>query len=545
MKSRFYQDFYRIFLLLFLVIFGVLLSLYVLASRSITQANRQNIAQTADMLLEKLGENIELMEAECYTLSTRVEIQDFLQEGNLPTRHAMAEAVYQLLEDHHLTDHPFSIVALDETGWYYRFSGSISTTECQRLALLLAEETQVSHLSLSLGGTPYIGYATALYDENGLPLGKLCILEHGEHFLEYSYGSVEDYAVSVAVLSGDTVVSTHGTLPEGGAELYVVNHVGLTPFRVAAWLNPDYQDPVSLYFLVAIFLAALTVLVAFLLVARQQRRRFFSPLNQMIQSVEDMDATTANRLPKVGTPELDGLITKVNSLLFRLEVQNREVGDTRVTVERVKTERQEAINLALKKQMNAHFIVNTLSTIQMLIKYGEQEKSDQAISDLSAMLHYIFNANDTIPLWDELSYLTKYVNLMNLRYGNKLHLELEAEDKLMDVPIPRMMLQPLLENGIFYGYAKKTSNCALQVRASTQEGRILLEVQDWGSGLSRSQLELFNAPCQPEGGRQGMESLSGMAIPNLKRRLYGDMPEAKFQAISQGGTTITLSWNIK
>ncbi len=544
MRGKLQRDFLRMFMALFAALGIIWIGFYTLAMEILTQSNEQLIIKTEDELLEDLGANIELMEQINYTVSQREEIETFLMEDDLAARHTLAVDMRDMLQREFLwIDNRFSIVAIDNDGWFYRFAGSISAGECERLAILAQDMQVSSHFSATLDDNNHIGYVNKITDPQGRALGNFFVLESERNFLEYYYDSTEDFIVSAAILSGDEVISSNAPHLGPVSPLYTIRQVGITPFQVATWLSPDYDNELNRYFIIGVVLSSVLMMVALLSFVYIQRRKFFTPLIQVMDEADRIGFEGDNRLNLVNNPDFDNLVMKINDLLGRIDRQNELVKNSLLDAQHSKMQTQKATNILLKKQINAHFVINTLSAIEALQKFGDIEKSRTALAALSDMVRYVFEEDDSITVWDELSHLQKYIAIMNIRYDDKITFELDADDNLMDVRIPRMLVQPIIENSILHAFAGRNDNCTVALTANCCAEGVQICVADNGCGMSEETLRMMNAPVDLHNQNSGIEGLDNMAVYNVKRRLFADDAKSSFRVesvLGQGSITTII-----
>ncbi len=545
MKTKLQRDFLRSFFMLFAVLITIWGSFYILALNLLINSNEQLIMSTSDELLEDLSDNIELMEQINYATSQKDELRLFLEESELATRHYMALEISDILITELLPiDSHFSIVLFDKNGWFYRFAGSITTTECERLYVLTEQGYTGAHFTATLDGNNHIGYSSEIVDINDDFLGRLFVLESEQNFLEYFYDSTDDYAVSAAILSGDEIISSNAPYIGETSQLFTKRQVGITPFQVATWLSPNYDSSLNRFFITGVVLSTLLMVFALLLFVRKQRKTFFAPLEHVMREADKVGIDGTESLQPVDNMDFDNLISKINDLLTRISKQNEIVNASLLEAEYSKTETQQAINSLLKKQINAHFIVNSLSSIQMLQKEGDTTKSNYALAALSDMVRYAFEEDDEISVWDELTHIQKYVDIMNVRYSDKITFELEADDNLMEILIPRMIIQPIVENSIVHGFANREENCLLTLSATACDSGVKVTICDNGHGMGENILSEMNSVFLDKQ-NEGLSGLDNMAIYNVKRRLFNYSPLSHFfvQSGAGEGTTTTIIIN--
>lgn len=174
----------------------------------------------------------------------------------------------------------------------------------------------------------------------------------------------------------------------------------------------------------------------------------------------------------------------------------------------------EARLAALTSQINPHFLFNTLNSVSSLIRV-DQDRARAMIYKLSNVLRRAMKNADTFtPLRDELAFIDDYFSIELVRFGEKLRFVRDVSPNTLDVMVPSMILQPLIENSIKHGLAGKLEGGTIWLRAAmTGEGRLLLTIEDDGEGIPEEKMEnLFG-------------SASGIGVSNVKERLevlFGD-----------------------
>ncbi len=170
---------------------------------------------------------------------------------------------------------------------------------------------------------------------------------------------------------------------------------------------------------------------------------------------------------------------------------------------------------ALQAQIEPHFLFNTLANVQALIDY-EPAKARQMLESFIEYLRATLDASRRTQgtLGDEVAMLERYLQLMQVRMGKRLHTVWEIEPGLLSRPLAPLLLQPLVENAIKYGLEPKIEGGTVTIRASQHQGRVQVVVQDNGVGLHATS----TARKTPAAG-------SGTGLKNVLARLqstYGD-----------------------
>jgi two-component system LytT family sensor kinase len=204
----------------------------------------------------------------------------------------------------------------------------------------------------------------------------------------------------------------------------------------------------------------------------------------------------------------------------------------------IKLEEQERLLLharmeALQNQINPHFLFNTLNSISSLVRFDPDMARD-VISKLATILRRLLNASEAFaPLREEFEFIDNYLDIEVVRFGrDKLRVVKELDPASLDVVVPSMLLQPLVENSIKHGLAAKVEGGSIFLRSRVVNSRLIIEVEDDGVGMGVAQLEESS-------------SWSGMGIgmANISERLqvlYGDTARMTIDSHQGKGTLIRI-----
>lgn len=184
----------------------------------------------------------------------------------------------------------------------------------------------------------------------------------------------------------------------------------------------------------------------------------------------------------------------------------------------------------LGAQLQPHFLFNALHVISALI-WEDQARADRLLARLSDLLRLTLSSGTRVEttLAEEIALLQHYAEIQEARYGDRLRVTFDVESEVRDALVPRLILQPLVENAIRHGITRRITPGQVEVRAWAGKGRLHLTVQDDGVGL----------------GNPVSEGL-GLSITRARlRQLYG--PEQRFalEAAPAGGALCTLSFPLR
>ncbi len=171
----------------------------------------------------------------------------------------------------------------------------------------------------------------------------------------------------------------------------------------------------------------------------------------------------------------------------------------------------EARLAALSRQINPHFLFNTLNSVTSLIRL-DPEQARQVVYKLSKILRRLLRQQENLTtLREELSFIDDYLGIEMVRFGEKLHVVKDIDPVTLDMLVPSMLLQPIVENSIRHGLSSKVDGGTVRLRSRLTEGRLQILVEDDGVGIPESKLAtLFE---------------QGIGVSNVNERLkvlFGD-----------------------
>jgi two-component system LytT family sensor kinase len=148
----------------------------------------------------------------------------------------------------------------------------------------------------------------------------------------------------------------------------------------------------------------------------------------------------------------------------------------------------EARLAALTHQINPHFLFNTLNSVSSLIRTDPNQARVMVVR-LSKVLRRLLRKHENFsPLRDELSFIEDYLAIEVVRFGEKLRFERDVAEDTLDMLVPSMLLQPLVENSIKHGLASKVEGGTIRIRAYRTDTRLHLLVEDDGVGIAAAKL---------------------------------------------------------
>ena len=206
-----------------------------------------------------------------------------------------------------------------------------------------------------------------------------------------------------------------------------------------------------------------------------------------------------------------------------------EAEERALNAERLQTRLAEAQLQALQRQLQPHFLFNTLHTISSLMR-SDVEAADVMIDRLSDLLRMSLRSNaQEVSLKQEMEILQSYLAIEQTRFRDRLSVAIDVDPAVLDARVPHLLLQPLVENAVRHGIAPRARPGRVGIRASRSGGQLQIDVRDSGDGLPPDRLIAMN---------------DGVGLGNTRARLahlYGAAHSFSFANLTGGGFQVTVS----
>ena len=175
---------------------------------------------------------------------------------------------------------------------------------------------------------------------------------------------------------------------------------------------------------------------------------------------------------------------------------------------------------ALQNQINAHFIYNVLESIKMMAEIDEEYEISDAVTSLGKLLRYSMKwVSGNVKVEEELEYIKNYLALMNLRFDYRIILSLNIPPEILKQEIPKMSLQPIVENAIYHGIEEMAEDTTIYMKGIIQDKSCIIEITDAGKGMTEIEVANLQKKIAGEietGGGAG----NGIGLKNVQDRIH-------------------------
>ena len=294
--------------------------------------------------------------------------------------------------------------------------------------------------------------------------------------------------------------------------------------------KPNYQEVLVSYLL----LTTISSLVLYFLVnylAKKMSERNSQSVSVLMSGLDSLKTGELTNFVEIKTgDEFEELADHYNKMLKNLNqllLRNEEL--TYVL-------QRDEIKF-LQSQFNPHFLFNMLETIRYTM-VSDQDKAQRIILTLARLLRYsIHQGQNWEILQKDMDYISDYLALHQYRYNNRLTYQIDLDSSLTKVEIPKLLLQPIVENSIKYGYQNQT-NLTIKISVQAQQDKIWITVEDDGPGIATKQLSEIEANL-----RQEIINLSSIGLYNTDRKIkliYGEKYGLKIKSTLGLGTIVQI-----
>lgn len=276
-------------------------------------------------------------------------------------------------------------------------------------------------------------------------------------------------------------------------------------------------------------LAVLSFIVC-IIVAQKTTTSFTQPINQMNQAMKQVqEGKLDTSIPVLRNDEFGVLSQNFN-------VMTQELSN--FLEQKIETQRKLAdIQIAMMQaQLNPHFLYNTLDTIKWMAKSAKVEPISQLSQKLARILRTSIVKEQFITIGEEFQICSDYGEIQNIRFQGKYQFLFDCPKDLLSYKIPKLIIQPLVENAIIHGLRMKETGI-IKIFASKNNDAIILSVQDNGIGIDDEMMQFINTHQWKQiDGHIGMYN-----VDSILRLHYGVNSGLHAQRLEEGGTLIQIT----
>ena len=256
-------------------------------------------------------------------------------------------------------------------------------------------------------------------------------------------------------------------------------------------------------------------------------KRWIAPLNDLRETMLEIASGAQNlRAKETGAYELREVTRQFNAMLDQID-------QLMAAIRRQEEATRQYELQALSSQINPHFLYNTLDTIIWMAEFQDSQRVVQVTKSLATYFRLALNqGKDLISLSDEINHVRQYLFIQKQRYGDKLEYEIAEDPDFDNLVLPKLVLQPLVENALYHGIKEKDGQGHIKVSVQKKDSGLIIRIEDDGVG--------FQATSDSS---QSQLKRGGVGLQNVDQRLklhFGDNYQMKINSVPEKGTTVEI-----
>ncbi len=226
----------------------------------------------------------------------------------------------------------------------------------------------------------------------------------------------------------------------------------------------------------------------------------------------------------------NNMIDQINKLLLQVRTEQESLRKTELEL--------------LQAQINPHFLYNTLDTIVWLAEAGDQAKVVSMVGSLSDFFRSsLGQGREIVTIRDELKHVISYLEIQQVRYQDILEYSVDVPEELYESWIPKITLQPIVENALYHGIKNKRGKGFIHITGDIENGNMYIYIEDNGMGMTEERLRQINDRINRQGVDPSEENGEIFGLSNVNERIrmkFGSRYGIHVDSVYKEGTTVTL-----
>ena len=301
--------------------------------------------------------------------------------------------------------------------------------------------------------------------------------------------------------------------------------------------------PVS-HFNRSVLIVSLILLTFSLLLSLLISNKITNPIRELHHTIKGTDL---ENLDMDNTQKVSSNIRELEELNNAFNKMRTKLKESMENLLIAKQKEMEARTLALQSQINPHFLRNCLANISIMAEEGVTEPIILMCKNISHMLYYISNDScQVVKLETEIDYVRRYLECIKIRYGENLKYTIDIDERMKDIKIPKLLIQPLVENAVKYGTSVEPP-WSIEINGFIVDDNYWkIEIKDGGPGFSKDKMEIILNKIEEikcKGAVSEEDKAIGMGIINVFSRLYlkyQDKLVFNIENKGNGGAIVTI-----
>ncbi|WP_239624911.1 histidine kinase [Paenibacillus sp. H1-7] len=273
-------------------------------------------------------------------------------------------------------------------------------------------------------------------------------------------------------------------------------------------------------------------------------RSVTQPLGRIIRFVNFIGNNGGKRRMKMPLRnEIGILATEINKMLDKMDETNEKFVQANVSLYQMELAKKQAELSFLQSQINPHFLYNTLECLRSIGLANRIKEIVEISTAMAKIFRYSIKEDPIVHIASEVKCIQDYLRIMSIRYMEKFRTEILIEETIMNMRIPKMILQPIVENAVYHGLERKNNKGTLTIKGFVMQGNcVRFEFIDDGKGIEEEELISLRERLSRSDDDRNV-SARGVGLLNIQRRIqlaFGERYGIEIYSKVNAGTTVVL-----
>ncbi len=377
---------------------------------------------------------------------------------------------------------------------------------------------EIGTLMIVLDANALLGSSNKVMRPSG---GKIYMVDRNGNVFYTNDDSVKPGSAYSDILSLEkdrSYIVQKGAIPDIGGEIIYK----LPQSELLSGIE-DIRKQSFMIFIISLLLLA----VPFFLVINN----ILQPLKKLMRLMNEIKLGKPKSLQKrinlQGYAEIIVMANEFNEMLDEIDDLTHRLLESNTRLYEAELVKKQSELAYLQSQINPHFLYNTLESINGIAAEEGGDKIFNITKALALVFRYSIKGTDMVPLREELTIIKSFIYIQKIRFGNRFEVKYHFPEEILECKVPKMILQPIVENAIFHGIEPRIGEGLLQLKGEISGNMILLSIKDNGMGMEAEKLRLIKESLSAQQGFTGKNNDRtvniGMANVNNRIKLnYGN-----------------------
>lgn len=564
------------------VMLAIILLTYLQISKVIYEKNREYTVNIISQITETVASNIDMVNQIATNTANSIMVRDLINAGDSYNEYIASTKVDNFLTNIKLINkNVLDIAIVGKDGIVYDMIGKGDQIKNILYDVPAMSIYYTGLFELNLGKSIFkcIAAQTNIYSNSGDEIGVVVVVMKLEGIGAEIEKALKASETKFYLLDRDNLVfssndqeqagevfdafSLDGYFPDGDTNLMVHGKKSVVQMKSIAAMNgkiisviPEKElfsdvNKIGTYILVLFLFAIGLLAFPFFLVIHN----ILTPLKRLMQFMNEIKTGNLKNLKRKiglrGNFEVGSIANEFNSMLDEINGLTHRLLTTNTKLYEIELEKKQSELAFLQSQINPHFLYNTLESIINIAYVRGVPEIMEIAKALGRIFRYSIKGPDIVFLKDELEIVRFYVRIQQIRFAGRFEVFYDFPEELLMCKIPKMILQPIVENAVCHGIEPLECNGVLRLKGEADEnGELMIRVIDNGTGMEKSTLEFLQACLSSEAGAKSCsaDDNKSIGISNVNNRIkliFGRGYGVYIRSEQGKGTEVVLKLSVK